>query len=123
MKDHRETQQMQGSVGVFWVYRHQIFFRSVPIGAVTPVGHFIDSDLAHYEVWDRIAKEHKDFYLYEYEEIPRGRVVYDISSDHFVVYAHKSILHSDDARRLIVEAFCLGGSTVVFEYDAHYEIG
>ena len=66
--------------------------------------------------------QNKDFYLYEYEDIPRGRVVYDIENTQYIVYANSDIIISNEARELIVNKFNLKTNKVIFKYDEHYEI-
>lgn len=109
-------------VGVFWIYKQQLYFKSIITDNVKSINNFIDSDFAHYEVWDEISSQNKDFYLYEYEDIPRGRVVYDAKNAEYIVYANDDIIISKEAKSLIINGFNLLNDKVLFKYDAHYKI-
>jgi len=109
-------------LGVFWIYKKQIYFKYIKVDEVKEIDGFVDSDFSHYQVWDEISSQNKDFYLYEYEDIPRGRVVYDIVNTQYIVYSNDEIITSDEAKRLITEAFNLNTVKVLFQYDAHYKI-
>jgi hypothetical protein len=110
------------TLGIFWIYKSKIFFKSIQFDYRKAINGFIDSDFAHYQVWDEISLQNKDFYLYEYEDIPRGRVVYDVENSQYIVYAHKDIINSDKAKALIINSFNLKIDNVVFKYDEHYKI-
>ena len=109
-------------IGIFWIYKSKIYFKSIELEKVKPIDGFIDSDFAHYEVWNEIASQNRDFYLYEYEEIPRGRVVYDTINNRFIVYANEEIVNSDEEKGLIISAFGLENKMISFRYDEHYYI-
>lgn len=109
-------------IGIFWLYNNNIYLKSINIDSLKAIENFIDSNFAHYQVWDEISSQHKDFYLYEYEDIPRGRVVYDIANMQYIVYANNKTISSHESKTLIINAFILQRDKVVFLYDEHYEI-
>lgn len=109
-------------IGIFWIYKSQIYLKSIQIDNIKPIDGFIDSDFAHYLVWDKISAQNSDFYLYEYEDIPRGRIVYDVKDRRYIVYSNEDIINSEEARNLIIEAFHLDNDRVLFQYDMHYKI-
>ncbi|WP_151900471.1 hypothetical protein [Sulfurimonas hydrogeniphila] len=109
-------------IGIFWIYNSKIYFKTVKIDAVKVINGFIDSNFSHYQVWDEISLQNKDFYLYEYEEVPRGRVVYDVDNKQYIVYSNEDIINSNESKSFIINAFDLSSANVLFEYDAHYEI-
>lgn len=110
------------SIGVFWIYKTQIYSKPIKVDDVKSINGFIDSDFSHYQVWNEISLQNKDFYLYEYEDIPRGRVVYDVENTQYIVYSNEDIINSDKAKKSITEAFNLNTTKVVFKYDSHYKI-
>ena len=109
-------------IGVFWIYKSKIYIKSTQTDNVKPIDGFIDSDFAHYEVWDEISSHNRNFYLYEYEDISRGRIVYDVKNAQYIVYSNDDIIHSEEAKNLIIKAFHLDKDKVLFQYDAHYKI-
>jgi len=66
--------------------------------------------------------QQRKLYLYEYEDIPRGRVVYSMDNAEYIVYSNEEIINSKEARNLIIGAFNLNREQVLFQYDAHYKI-
>ncbi|MEA2029599.1 MAG: hypothetical protein U9N49_11575 [Campylobacterota bacterium] len=109
-------------LGIFWLYQNQIYCKLIAMESIEPINGFIDSDFAHYQVWDEMVGQHKDFYLYEYEDIPRGRVVYDIDNAQYIVYANQDIIDSKKANGLIMDAFDIKTKKVIFKYDEHYRL-
>ena len=109
-------------IGIFWFYKNKIYEKSIDSNAVKAINNFKDSDYSHYLSWNEISLRNKDFYLYEYEDIPRGRVVYDVENAQYIVYANNDIIISDKAKEVIAYSFKLKTKKVIFKYDEHYEI-
>ena len=109
-------------IGIFWIYKKEIYLKEIEADTVKAIKNFKDSDFSHYQAWGEISLQNKDFYLYEYEDIPRGRVVYDIENIQYIVCANNDIVISDEAKELIVNRFALQKSKFLFKYDEHYEI-
>ena len=89
---------------------------------IQEINNFKDSDLAHYQVWEHIKHTHKDFYLYEYEDIPRGRIVYDMKNQQYIIYCHRGIYANATEQDLILVDFCLLEQNHRFEIDHHYDL-
>ena len=109
-------------IGVFWIYKSQIYGKTINTVVIKEVNKFIDSNFSHYQVWSEVSLKDKDFYLYEYEDIPRGRVIYDMENEQYIVYANEEIINSDIGKMLIIDMFSLQKSKVSFKYDEHYKI-
>lgn len=109
-------------IGIFWIYKSQIYLKTIKVDEVKSINSFMDSDFSHYQVWNEISSQNKDFYLYEYEDIPRGRVIYDIKNSQYIVYSNNDVINSNEAKKLIVEAFHLNKNDILFQYDMHYKI-
>lgn len=56
----------------------------------------------------------------EYEEWPRGRVVYDPDSEHFILYADAQILLRPALIRAIRQRFVLPTDRTIVKSDNHY---
>ncbi|MBM1172844.1 hypothetical protein [Microvirga arabica] len=95
-----------------------------------PYLHFLTYPGAHYEVWERwrslgpagLAKRGlpKLIAWHEYEEFPRGRIVFDTETDTFIIYADRRLQGADQVEA-IRRAFGLEHATMVVRSDAHYQ--
>jgi len=110
------------NIGLFWVYENQIFYELQKLKDIKSINGFKDSNLSHYKVWDKVKKQHPKFYLYNYEDIPRGRVVYNINFNQYIVYCNENIYKDDISKNLILLTFDLLNENVIFKKDEHYQI-
>ncbi len=55
----------------------------------------------------------------EYDDYPRGRIVFDVRRQLFIVYLDRS-LDVPEFRRAVTHYFALPDEGVVFRHDAHY---
>jgi len=71
----------------------------------------------HLEVWEasRATLSLHD----EYDDYPRGRIVYDTRHSHFIAYLDRS-LDVPEFRRAVLHYFALPERGTVFRHDAHY---
>jgi len=111
---------IKGYIGIFWIYKGVIYSFKETLDQVSTVGEFKDSDMSHDAKWPELQNAHKDFYLYEYYDVPRGRIVYNVNEDRFLVYAHGKIIDSLKFREMVITEFELESEKTVFGYDHHY---
>lgn len=65
----------------------------------------------------------------EYDEVPRGRIVYDLRTEHFIVYMDEALFTDAgprqaarrDMREGLLSAFPLTGRRARFSTDPHYD--
>lgn len=82
----------------------------------------------HYEVWEQwrnqATNDRSGLALLiatdEYEEWPRGRIVYASPHDRFVLYADEQILRRADLLNIIHERFGLPPDRTEMKRDSHY---
>jgi hypothetical protein len=88
-------------------------------------GDFLTSPHGHYDLWeswragnppDGLAGIVRDA---EYEEWPRGRVVFNFVRNQFVVYGDKQVFEHG-LQQQVVERFGLNADRVEFARDEHY---
>lgn len=88
-------------------------------------GEFLTCPHGHYDIWERwrarcpsenIVQVLRDA---EYEEWPRGRVVFNAAQGQFIVYADRQISKSELQR--VVDHFRIPMDGVVFMRDRHYQ--
>ena len=120
-------------VGPFWVVeecgRPAIIALTIPIKQADPYGDMLTVDIGHLQHWARLARRgaatlrtagHPTAPVWsEYEEWPRGRVLYDCASWRFVIRADRQ-LHQLAFLRLIVSCFCINLALTNVVSDDHY---
>ena len=82
-------------------------------------GDCLTSPVSHIDYWTELQHNGKVSRDVEYEELPRGRVVFDVRKQQFTVYADCCILMRQDVVHQIVAQMALP-SNVPTAPDAHY---
>ena len=125
---------MVGSVGIFWGIPEPdgswtILVDATPLAAAEPYGDFLTHPRGHYDVWTwwqetRTAPIATRFILqaiadHEYETFPRGRIVYNVLTQVFTLYADRR-LQGEEAIVRIAGEFGLAPGSFVLRSDPHY---
>jgi hypothetical protein len=122
-----------GMVGPFWIVEHDgqaaIIALAVPLNQAETYGDMLMVDTGHLEHWSRLARcgarALREAGLptapiwSEYEEWPRGRVLYDRLARRFVIRADRQ-LHQPRLIRLIADHFGLAMADATILSDDHY---
>ena len=115
---------MTGKLGIFWIYRHEVFFSySVPLADGLPYGEALTGTKDHADYWEELRSAGELSVLPhhlqdEYFSIPRGRVVYHTDTQKFYVYHGNNVTKSDLQK--VAKLFCLPKESTSFEQDLHY---
>jgi hypothetical protein len=117
------------SVGIFWHVRHVLVTDLSILAEAEPYGDCLTHAAGHYERWEqwrrlgapRLAALGLPAQIAstEYDEWPRGRIIYEKPAQRFVIYADRRL----QAPKIIVAvktAFGLDGSEAVVKSDLHY---
>lgn len=108
-------------LGIFWIdSAGTMYAEGVSLRDAEDYGDFKNFAGAHYDIWDKVVRAVPKWQGKEYEDIPRGRVVYskDPKKPVFVVYLPKQILKFKDK---IISRFNLPvGHTKFDTTDLHY---
>ncbi|MFT8679219.1 hypothetical protein [Gluconacetobacter sp.] len=116
------------NIGIFWVISEngcsRFLVDRLPVSQGERYGDAITWG-GHYEFWEQIQSENQNRSLSkvpqwsEYEEWPRGRVIYNTREKIFVVYADRKLL-TNEMKRAICEEFSLPLSNTRYSADSHY---
>ena len=110
-------------IGVFWVYRGAVFGKARPISdGQEGVKGLVDSPDDHVTVWEGPNGYRQNFpelRSVEYQEIPRGRVLFQRSRSIPLVYLDKS-LNRPAVRELIAYFFGFDPNIARWMSDIHY---
>ena len=111
-------------VGIFWIDDHgTMFAASVSLPDAEDYGEFKIFDGSHLDSWDKAIRSNPKWKDLQYEQIPRGRVVYrqDPKKPEFIVYMPEQI---SKYRGKVVTRFKLPSGYVRFNFDdEHYQLG
>jgi hypothetical protein len=120
-------------VGIFWAVQEQgapaiLFEHRCSLNEAEPYGSMLTCAHGHYDVWEqwrkniatRSAGVTSPIAMSEYEEWPRGRIVYDTESERFVLYADAQILRRPVLIAAIHEKFGLPTDRTDAKPDNHY---
>jgi hypothetical protein len=124
----------QPCVGIYWGISNQSGEISIVVDVsiladAEPYGDFLTHPRGHYEAWEAwrrlgtpglVQRGLPDvFQTNEYEDFPRGRVVYDGEHKRFVIYADRR-LQTLPIIADIVRAFHLEAESYIIQSDSHY---
>lgn len=116
-------------VGIFWRVADRLLVQRTALAQAEPYGDCLTHPGGHYERWEdwqrlgatglRAAGLPEAIAVSEYDDWPRGRVVYDVPPCRFMLYADRRLQHPSIVAQL-VEAFGLSAAEVVVRSDPHY---
>ena len=112
---------MKSKVGIYWYFDSKLIVYAEDVTSVKPVEDFADVEMSHYEFWETVKLKYSDLRTYEYEEIPRGRIVMNSESNEFIVYGSSKVIENPSFRKLVFREFQLDQGQTRFKQDFHYE--
>lgn len=121
-------------VGIFWFIpdhngRAFLLYDGTPLPEAEPYGDCATHARGHYEYWSELALLGEGalgrrglpsaLAQHEYEDFPRGRIVYRVPEDRFTIFADRKLFarHFID---LTIAAFSLPADRCDVRSDAHY---
>lgn len=114
--EHVVFESRSPKVGIFWVTGSGTIISHVEeVREVIPMSGFKDTDITHYEYWDKLG------FPGDYTSIPRGRVIYDVNKDKYLVFAPAEIRNDRKILTKIFREFSLPMKKVAVVDDPHYE--
>jgi hypothetical protein len=119
----------QPAVGIFWGVDGVLVIDRSTLDEAEPYGDCITHAAGHYQRWQewqalgatRLAAEgYPDRIAWtEYDQWPRGRIVYETPTRRFVLYADRR-LQKPDIVGALKTAFGLNDAEVIVRSDSHY---
>jgi hypothetical protein len=117
------------SVGIFWRVSDYLVVDRSALSDAEPYGDCLTHAMGHYDRWQQwqglggakltLRGLPKSILSTEYDDWPRGRVVYEIASEIFVVYADRRLQKPGIIAALKAE-FGIATATVRIRSDLHY---
>ena len=87
-----ERRRKEPQVGIFWVVKGNLLIDGTPLSQAEPYGDHLTHARGHAEVWEQFQQKGLVFPEMEYEEVPRGRVMYHTKTKRFLLLADRCIL-------------------------------
>jgi hypothetical protein len=118
-KERDLTISQEPYLGIFWLLDGKLFTDSAPLSQAEPYGDHLTHPRGHVHVWEewqRIGKVSLDL---PYEELPRGRVMFNVKKNEFVLLADRCILKKRSAVAEIRNVFHLP-KKITLDGDPHY---
>ncbi len=110
----------ESHVGIFWLFRDRLILDATPLSMAEPYGTALTHPISHIDHWTRLQRNRAVPAELEYEESPRGRVVFDRREERFHLYADKCILGRRDVIAAIMNAMNLPPDKTSEGRDEHY---
>ena len=106
-------------VGIFWLVGNRLVLASTPLDKAESNVEFRNFPASHVKFWEKLQRDGKVPRDVEYEDAPRGRVVYNTRTRQFTLFADRCISRSKRLVARIVYKLNLPKDTKV-RHDEHY---
>lgn len=121
-------------IGIYWVHDGHVVGLSCPLDqAEAGIPGLLDSPFTHVDAWPSLKAQNRLPAHIEYDELPRGRVMYQLDRKKWVVYGDGALLGcssrqeltatSSAVRRAIAELFGFEPTDAIWRHDPHYTVG
>jgi hypothetical protein len=117
----RQLKRVAGApeVGIFWVVNDKPVIDGMPLNEAEDYGGFKTHGRSHDQMWPVFQRNDIVPRDVEYDEVPRGRVVYSTKTRSFTFFADRCILKNKSLTNRIKESMHLP-NTVKNLTDSHY---
>ncbi len=109
-----------GEVGIFWFFKGNVISDSVSHSLGEEYGNFVNGRSDHCTFWPSIQRLSPEAAKYEYDQVPRGRVVYNRKDDRFFVYGSEKFVRNERQKGMVLSKFNLPPDKTFFRADEHY---
>ena len=113
-------QKPEPQVGIFWLIDGKPIIDSTPLSEAEDYGDFRTYPRSHIDVWEQWRLGGRVPGESEYEEFPRGRVMFNTKTRRFTLLADKCILKDKSMVSTIMAAMNLPGKNTDKGTDSHY---
>ena len=107
-------------VGIFWLFKGELIFDATPVSAAEPYGDCLGHANSHIAFWTSLQRTGVIPLDIEYEEPPRGRVVFNMKTKQYIAYVDKCILEKPAVVRRLIRDFSLPTELAIVSGDGHY---
>jgi len=115
----KSAQQPEPCVGIFWLIGTRIISDTTPISKAESYSTALTHPTGHIDHWARLQRTGAVLPEVEYEELPRGRVVFDGREQRLKLYADVCILRKKGVVQKLLRLMHLPSDTPL-STDPHY---
>lgn len=111
---------LEPRVGIFWMIGDRLIIDSTPLSAAEPYGDCLGHSTSHIDYWSErqtLGELPRDI---EYEENPRGRIVFNKKAGRYSLCADRCILRKESVVKRIVQSMHLPIDETDVLTDEHY---
>lgn len=108
----------ESSVGAFYMIGNNIIANATNVARGESYGDFVNYS-NHWDLWKVVCRAYPLFRRFEYDDFPRGRVVFNKKDRQFIIYLDKKLNNKTHIDKICKE-FGLGTNYVVNDTDEHY---
>jgi hypothetical protein len=115
-----QSDDNQPLVGIFWWFRGKLIFDASPLNRAEKYGDCLTHSRSHIDHWTGLQQRHEVPPEIEYEEAPRGRVMWNTASKRSLILADRCILRDKAVLDKIIRTMRLEAGGTDTGTDAHY---
>ena len=109
-------------VGIFWYHGKKVYGDFCCLSAAEPYGNILGPNSNHVDFWPQVQKQVQELRFEEYENKPRGRLLFDLAAGQFVLISSQAIVKSKSAVKAICRRCNIPADMdVILRTDLHYE--
>jgi hypothetical protein len=116
----KSAQQHEPHVGIFWLIDGKLIIDTTPVSKAEAYSTALNHPTSHIDYWTRLQRTGAVLPEVEYEELPRGRVVYDGREQRLKLYADACILRKKELVKKLLRLLHLPDDTPL-STDPHYK--
>ncbi|MCH5184562.1 MAG: hypothetical protein J1F64_00410 [Oscillospiraceae bacterium] len=120
----KDVKLRESKVGAFYVIKGEVWSDATPVrdGVAGSTARFVDGKLGHWDLWYGVVAPLLNFSdEYEYDDFPRGRVIFDKSKGKYKIIADQKILNDPSILKKVISEFNLKANSYFTETDEHYQ--
>lgn len=120
-------------IGIYWLHGGSVLGLACALAQAEPgIPEILDSPFTHVEAWPSVRAAAGLPPELEYDELPRGRVLFAYGPQTSIVYGDRALIGVPggrtsspvlNRRAAIMAFFSLSAVSVVWRHDDHYTVG
>lgn len=121
-------------IGIYWVHDGRVVGHSCLLDeAEVGIPGLLDSPFTHIDAWPSVRAQNRLPSHLEYDDLPRGRVMYQRDRNKWVVYGDGELLGCSSqqgptpagsaVRQAIADLFGFEPGDAIWRHDPHYTVG